>query len=237
MNKLYLKSEIWFAVFWILLYVVGTSIAENISRAVGVESSVTFVYLALLSALLIFWLVKNGRTAQYGLCRPTLPGKKCLFYIPLLLIVSVNLWFGFHQNLSPLESAFAVGSMLFVGFAEEIIFRGFLFKAMSKDSLKTAVIVSSLTFGIGHIVNLFNGSGAELLPNLCQICYACAIGFLFVIIFLKTKSLWPCIFTHSAVNALSVFAAELTTAQQIGTALFLIIVPLLYALWFIKIKE
>ncbi|MBQ4091877.1 MAG: CPBP family intramembrane metalloprotease, partial [Firmicutes bacterium] len=166
MNKLYLKSEIWFAVFWILLYVVGTSIAENISRAVGVESSVTFVYLALLSALLIFWLVKNGRTAQYGLCRPTLPGKKCLFYIPLLLIISVNLWFGFHQNLSPLESAFAVGSMLFVGFAEEIIFRGFLFKAMSKDSLKTAVIVSSLTFGIGHIVNLFNGSGAELLPNL-----------------------------------------------------------------------
>ncbi|MBQ4093376.1 MAG: CPBP family intramembrane metalloprotease, partial [Firmicutes bacterium] len=64
-----------------------------------------------------------------------------------------------------------------------------------------------------------------------------AIGFLFVIIFLKTKSLWPCIFTHSAVNALSVFAAELTTTQQIGTALFLIIVPLLYALWFIKIKE
>lgn len=237
MNKLYLKSEIWFAIFWIILYVVGTSIAENISRALGVESSATFVYLALLSALLIFWLVKNGRTIQYGLCRPTLPAKQCLFYVPLFLIISVNLWFGFHQNLSPLESAFAVGSMILVGFSEELIFRGFLFQAMSKDNLKAAVIVSSLTFGIGHIVNLFNGSGAELLPNICQICYACAIGFLFVIIFLKTKSLWPCILTHSAVNALSVFTAEFTTSQQIGTALFLIIVPLLYALWFIKIKE
>lgn len=237
MNKLYLKSELWFALFWIIIYVAGTSLADNISRALGVENSVTLVYLAILSALLLGWLIKNGRTAQYGLCRPELPAKKCLFYIPLCLIVSVNLWFGFTQNYSPLESALGVGAMLLVGFAEEVIFRGFLFQAMSKDNLKTAVIVSSLTFGIGHIVNLFNGSGAELLPNICQICYACAIGFLFVIIFLKTKSLWPCIFTHSAVNALSVFAAELTTAQQIGTALFLIIVPLLYALWFIKIKE
>ena len=234
MNKLYLKSELWFAIFWIVLYVVGTSIAENISRALGVENLVTLIYLALLSVLLLGWLIKNGRTVQYGLCSPELPAKKCLFYIPLCLIVSVNLWFGVTLNYTPLESVLGVGSMLLVGFAEEMIFRGFLFQAMRKDSLKAAVIVSSLTFGIGHIVNLFNGSGAELLPNLCQICYACAIGFLFVIIFLKTKSLWPSILTHSAVNALSVFAAEPTTTQQLLTASFLIVVPLLYAVWFIR---
>lgn len=234
MNKLYLKSELWFALFWIFLYVAGTSLAENISVALGTEKSVTLLFHILLCAVMLFWLVKHGHTKTYGLCRPALKAKNLLFYIPLLLIISVNLWFGVHFHLSPLESALAVGSMVCVGFLEELIFRGFLFNAMRKDNLKAAVIVSSLTFGIGHIVNLFNGSGATLLSNFCQICYACAIGFLFVILFLKTKSLWPCIITHSAVNGLSVFAAELSTTQQLCTASFLIIVPLLYAVYLIK---
>jgi hypothetical protein len=37
---------------------------------------------------------------------------------------------------------------------EEVIFRGFLFKALQKDKLSVAIIVSSVTFGFGHIVNL-----------------------------------------------------------------------------------
>ncbi|MBQ1251976.1 MAG: CPBP family intramembrane metalloprotease [Firmicutes bacterium] len=234
MNKLYQKSEIWFAVIWIIIYVAGTSIADNLSVSIGIEKSLSFLWLVLLCAVAAHWLVKNKLLQKYGLCRPAIGAAKCLFYIPLLLLISVNLWFGVTMNFSPAETAFYIGSMLCVGFIEEIIFRGFLFKAMSKDNLKTAVIVSSLTFGIGHIVNLINGSGAELLPNLCQVCYACAIGFLFVMIFLKTKSLWPCIITHSAVNALSAFSAELTATQQIGTALFLTVVPLLYAIYLIK---
>ena len=234
MNKLYQKSEIWFAVIWIILYVVGTSIADHLSLSLGTEKSLSFLWLVFLCVWIDLWIGKNKFYQKYGLCHPSVSPAKCLFYLPLLLLISVNLWFGVTMNLSPLETAFYIGSMICVGFIEEIIFRGFLFKAMAKNGLKAAVIVSSLTFGIGHIVNLMNGSGAELLPNLCQVCYACAIGFLFVVIFLKTKSLWPCIFTHSAVNALSVFTAELSTVQQIGTALFLTVVPLLYAVYLIK---
>ena len=71
--------------------------------------------------------------------------------------------------------------MLNIGFIEEIIFRGFLFKMMAKDGLKSAIIVSSLTFGLGHIVNLLNG--ADFIPTLMQVCYAVSIGYLFVVIF------------------------------------------------------
>ena len=59
--------------------------------------------------------------------------------------------------------------MLCVGFIEEVIFRGFLFKAIAKDNVKTAIIISSVTFGVGHLVNLVNGSGMELVANLFQI--------------------------------------------------------------------
>lgn len=93
--------------------------------------------------------------------------------------------------------------MLCVGFIEEVIFRGFLFKAIAKDNLKSAIIISSVTFGVGHLVNLFNRSGMDLVSNLCQICFAIAVGFLLVTIFYRGGSLLPCIITHSAINTLS----------------------------------
>ena len=125
--------------------------------------------------------------------------------------------------------------MINVGFIEEIIFRGFLFKMMAKDNVKSAIIVSAVTFGIGHIINLLNG--ADLIPTLMQICYAISIGYLFVIIFYKSKSLIPCIITHSAVNSLSIFNVENGISLYVSS-MFLIVVPLAYAVYINKtIKE
>ena len=45
-------------------------------------------------------------------------------------------------------------------------FRGLLFTAIAKDNVKSAVVISSVTFGIGHIINLFNGSGMDLAGNM-----------------------------------------------------------------------
>ena len=112
-----------------------------------------------------------------------------LFYAPLILLLTANLWYGVGLNQPPLETVLYVLSMFCVGFLEELIFRGLLFQAMAKDGVRSAIVVSSVTFGIGHIVNLFNGSGAELLPNLLQVVYAVAIGFAFVMIYCRTKSL------------------------------------------------
>ena len=103
---------------------------------------------------------------------------------------------------------------------------------MAKDNVKIATIVSSITFGVGHIVNLLNG--ADLIPTLLQICYAISIGYLFVVIFYKSKSLLPCIITHSLVNSLSIFNVENSTSLYVSSS-FLIIVPLFYAIYINKI--
>ena len=80
-------------------------------------------------------------------------------------------------NYSWLEMVCHIILMLCVGFIEEVIFRGFLFKAIAKDNVKTAIIISSVTFGVGHLVNLVNGSGMELVANLFQIVGAIAYWF------------------------------------------------------------
>ena len=240
LKKLYQKSEIWFAVAWIIAYVVLASTGDNISADLGIEKIVTLPILIALSAILYFFVRKNGLTEKYGLCKSQLLAGKLLFYIPLLVLLTANLWYGVTMNLSPVETALYVLSMFCVGFLEEMIFRGLLFKAMAKDGVKTAIVVSSMTFGIGHIVNLFNGSGAELLPNLLQVVYAIAIGFAFVMIYVKSKSLMPCILTHSIFNGLSAFANEaaMTPQREILSGILLAVIAGGYTLYLgLVVKE
>lgn len=221
MTTLCKKSEIWFAVVLIIVYVVGTSIADGLSEMLGITKSVTFLFHALLSAVIFLWIRRSGLFRKYGLCKSSVKPSRYLYYIPLVLLSTVNLWFGVRMNLPLVETLLYLGSMLFVGFLEEIIFRGFLFRAMAKDGVRSAVIVSSITFGIGHIVNLFNGSGAGIVENLCQIAYAVAFGFLFVLIFYRGGSLVPCIISHSIVNMLSVFVNESAVTDTVNIILSL----------------
>ena len=174
LKKLYEKSELWFALAWIIGYIVFASIGDNISADLGIDKIVTLPILMAMSATLYVFVRKNGLTEKYGLCKPQLPAAKMLYYIPLLVLLTANLWYGVRLNQPPLETVLYILSMFCVGFLEEMIFRGLLFKAMIKDGVKSAIIVSSVTFGIGHIVNLFNGSGAELLENILQVLYAIA---------------------------------------------------------------
>lgn len=91
---------------------------------------------------------------------------------------------------------------------------------------------SAITFGIGHIVNLLNG--ADIIPTIIQICYAISLGYLFVIIFYKSKSLVPCIITHAVINSLAIF----NTISLYISSLILIVIPLGYAIYINKtIKE
>jgi len=233
LKKLYAKSKIWFAVAWIIGYVVLASIGDNISADLGIEKIVTLPILIAMSAILYFFVRKNGLTEKYGFCKPRLPAAKMLFYAPLLVLLTANLWYGVALNQSPVETVLYILSMFCVGFLEEMIFRGLLFKAMAKNGVRAAIIVSSVTFGIGHIVNLFNGSGAELLPNLLQVVYAIAIGFAFVMIYVKSKSLMPCILTHSIFNGLSAFANEavMTPQREILSGVLLAVISGGYALY------
>lgn len=233
MKILYQKSEIWFAVVWIIAYCVLASMGDNLSASIGMQKIITLPILIILSAILFLFVWKNQLLKKFGLCKSEIPASKMLFYMPLFALLTVNLWYGYSISTPLFETVFYILSMLCVGFLEEMIFRGFLFCAMAKSDIKSAIIVSSITFGIGHIVNLFNGSGAELSSNIFQVIYAMAAGFLFVMIFYKTKSLLPCIITHGVFNALSVFSNEaaMTSQRSVISCIFMVLVSGAYALY------
>jgi membrane protease YdiL (CAAX protease family) len=240
LKKLYDKSKIWFAIAWTIAYCVLLSVGDAISAAVGVEKSVTLAIAIALSAVLLLFLKKNGLFAEYGICAPRASAKSMLYYIPILVMLTANLWYGVSLNFSAAETVLYILAMLCVGLLEELIFRGLLFEAMRGDSLKAAVIVSSVTFGIGHIINLVNGSGTELLPNLLQVVYATAAGFMFVMMYLRSKSLVVCIAAHGLFNALGAFANESATTNEmrILSAILLTLITGSYAAYLaLSMKE
>lgn len=227
MKKTFEKHETLFCILLIILYVVINSYCM---QNFGINSYKSTIVNTLFSLFLIFLIIKLNRVSYYGLVSVK-NRKQYLYFIPLILISSVNIWNGFNINNTKNEILFHILTMINVGFIEEIIFRGFLFKMMAKDNIKSAIGISALTFGIGHIVNLLNGALAY--ETLLQICYAVSIGYLFVIIFYKSKSIIPCIISHILINSLSIFNIDNTVSLYIAP-LFLIIVPFSYALYINK---
>jgi len=232
MKKLYEKSELAFSLTWIIAYVFLFSAADNFSASLGFEKIITAPISVFLALFLFGWIKKHNLSEKYGLCSFKGNWKNYLYFVPLLLIMTTNLWNGVTMNVSAAETVLYILSMICVGFIEEVIFRGLLFKAICKSNVKQAILISSITFGIGHIVNLLNG--ADVLPTLLQICYATAVGFLFTIIFYKGKSLLPCIITHSIVNSSSVFSVHGSRMFTIATAVLLCAISIGYALWILR---
>lgn len=235
MNKLYQKSELVFSLVWIGLYVVLLSLADGLSEIFGTVKLITAPICFVFVVALLIWIFKKGFLKKYGLCKTEGNAKNYLYFIPLTVIGSCNLWFGVKMNYSLAETLLFVFSMLCVGFIEEVIFRGFLFKALCMDNVKRAIIISSVTFGIGHIVNLLNG--AKILPTMLQIVYAIAVGFAFTVLFYKSGSILPCIITHMIVNATSVFRVEPSGAFEIVTAVIITLVAVFYGVCILKMTR
>lgn len=227
MSKIFEKNETLFTILLIVLYVVTNSYCM---QNYGFTSLMSVIINTIFSVALIGLVIGLKRTKHYGLTRVK-ECKKFLYFIPLLLIGTVNLWNGINVNISLKEILFHVLTMINVGFIEEMIFRGFLFKMMEKDNLKRAMFVSALTFGIGHIVNLVNG--AAIVPTLIQIAYAIALGYLFVVIFYKSKSIIPCVVTHAMINTLSIFQVEGIISLYVAPVA-LILIPIAYMIYMDK---
>ncbi len=231
-NKFFEKHETLCLIILIAGYVIMNSYCV---QNFGYTSPVSFVINTIFSVVLLTLIIISKKIKYYGLTKAQ-NSKKFLYFFPLVIISTVGIWNGIEVKNSVSEILFHTLTMINVGFLEEMIFRGILYKSMEKDNKKLAIIVTSLTFGIGHIVNLING--ADLIPTLMQVCYATAFGFLFVTVFDKSKSLIPCIITHIMVNSLSILGAENIGISVYVIPIILIIISVGYTIFINRaIKE
>ncbi len=226
MKKFYEQNELRFALLWIGAY---CAISIPIRGALGDESPAMLAGLAVIAAGIIAFIRRFDLEEKYGLVKWNGSAKDYLYFLPMLFLMTGNLWGGIGLAYDGLGQLFAVLSMLLIGLIEELIFRGFLFRALlQRDSVPVAITISAVTFGIGHIVNLLAGQGG--LESLIQVFFAIAWGYLFTFVFYKSGSLWVCIAVHGLVDVFSKFAAH-EGHSEYGYVAVTIVVAAAYCLY------
>lgn len=231
MRKLYEKKEILFAVLWIALYCI---ILGTIRGYFGDESIYMLIALLVFTAGIIAFVKVNHLEEKYGLAGWPKDMKRYLFFIPMWILATGNIWDGFAPSYQGAELVIAALSMILVGFVEEMIFRGFLFRAMlGEDKTIVAIIVSAVTFGMGHIINLFTGQAD--FETVIQIIFAISWGFILTMVCYKSGSIIPCIIAHSMIDVLSLFGADnkMVDWVYIGAT---IIITILYCIYLSKLE-
>ena len=204
LKELYEKKGVLFAVLWIILYcAVMTPVKGNYG-----EDSIVMLLALLAVACAIFGFVKaNHLEAECGLDGWPKDTKKYLWFIPMWVLTTGNLWGGLGLNYEGAGQVIAILSMLTIGFVEEMIFRGFLFTALLREGkVKAAIIISAVTFGMGHIVNIFAGQATG--ETLLQMIFAVVWGFILTMVFYKCGKLLPCIVAHGLIDAFSTIAVD-----------------------------
>lgn len=229
MKKLFDKDETLFAILWIVIYIVGFSTADMLSERIGVPKLLTVIVGIALAAVLTVFVRKYQLEKYFGLCAVGGFLRKPVYLLPLAALSVLLLPEGLKWNTSVAVSVLGVISMCFVAYLEELIFRGLLLRSMAKSNLKAAVIVSSLTFGMGHAINLL--MGAPIFDTMLQLVYASAVGFCYTAVVIAGGSLWPCVLSHAIVNSLSIFAVEMSAQTKIILAVLQTVLGIGYGIW------
>ena len=229
MRKFYETKPVLFAILWIVVYVV---LIAPLRGRFGDGSLQMLLGLVAISAALLAVIRLLGIQKELGMTRWLQNGKALLWLLPMWVLSTGNLWGGVSVRYDAITSVMAVLSFLLVGVAEEIIFRGFLFNGMRKTGrLTVAIVVSAITFGMGHIVNLLTGHATA--ETLVQMIFAVAWGFLFTFAYLKGGSLLPCIAIHGLIDAFSVFARD-NAAADWAYIIATVVIAVIYCLYLKK---
>ncbi|MDR1689801.1 MAG: CPBP family intramembrane metalloprotease [Clostridiales bacterium] len=210
MRKISLKLSLVFIFVFLALNAAGTVLSAKTGFAYSGQVPLLLAF----SAFLLFYIEKNKLRGLAGLTK--ISKRDCsanLFYIPLVILVLANGVFFFDKTTDFLSVLMVIAFMACIAFLEELLFRGLLFKAIEqRRNAKTAVLISGISFGFGHIVNLLNGYTDT--RQIIQITIAVLIGLVLSLLFVRTKSIVPGIIFHFFFNIASALSRDVKPLQN-----------------------
>ena len=123
----------------------------------------------------------------------------CIIYY--LTIIGINLLLGYSvdiKSLSNIEITVTLINYIIVAFSEEILFRGYIFKLVYKQThvANKAVIIQAIIFSAIHIVN-------PTYENLLEFIYALIIGIILGFLVVQQQNLWGAIVFHILFNCVN----------------------------------
>lgn len=223
-----------YSIVWIIIYFILVILANILSdKIIKIPNSINALVEIIFPIIVIIWLKRKKLLYYYyGLnSLKKLELKNLLYFIPMVIISLVNLGFGIYINYSWQQILLISIAMLGVGFSEEILFRGFLMKAIMNKNPKAAILFPSIIFGIIHMTNLF--SGANIVMTTLQVIYATFFALMCSMFFYKTNNIIPCIICHSITNITDIFLPNNLSIEYQCIGCIALIIPSVFYTWYL----
>ena len=237
-------------VAWMAVNLLGTKLFYPPENSLD-ELVTTGINWPILLACVLLIMVMLWRRWTDLCFRAPEPGTLKLLLFPGILVLLV-LALAAMSGLPPVGVIILVGvNTLLVGFSEETMFRGILYRALRGPlDVWPAILVTTAAFGSVHILNGF--TTGDFASAITQATTAACTGLLLIAILLRTGSLWAAIIFHAlwdwatflvvlaAKNANQPSAVDAASAAPQGTLIqtiapFAMILPgTLYALWLLR---
>lgn len=191
-----------------VVFTAGASAAAQISGASEPVSALMLAVGAALSAIigLIVMRLSPPALREYGF-RPAQNARTALWFIPAAVSVVIILISQGVQVDPPTLLAYGV-LVVAAAINEETWFRGIVFAVLRARSTSTAIIGSSILFGVLHLANV--AGGEDLGAALLQVAFAALFGVVAAQLVARTGSLLPVIVWHAAWNFVSFIGGNAT---------------------------
>lgn len=234
MKNLRLSKPVRHTLLWIIIYFAVGNLSDFLSGNARFKYLATGILLIGLSLALLYYIYQNKWGTYYGI-KPIRKTDLCrsLYYFPLIFLAGIQFSNGINPYFQSIDILLICIVMIGVGFIEEVIFRGFLLRAIELHaSLNHAIAMSGITFGMSHLVNLFNGYAIKDLIG--QIIIATILGLVLALLAAVTHNLIPGILFHIQFN---ISGAVMDTASNNSGYIWLTIlaISLLYALYLFRV--
>ena len=232
-ERIILKTAL--AMFLLLLFFFAQGAIVTITGIEGVPSALIrgAVIWGLVIITLAYYIIRFKGISKLGFHGAEKgAAKRMLYFVPLLLIAFSPFAAGINLNGG---AAFILANLfltLGIGMAEEIFFRGIICGLWLKHGTIKAMIISSVLFGLSHILNI--AGGAELFETILQICFALVYGMIFALIFAEGRSLLHCVLLHALHDFCSFIGGDGSAQFEIILGAVQFIILLAYFIYLLR---
>lgn len=219
------------AIGFALVPVIFTAVASAAAQLTGAsdtDSALIIAGGAALSAALgvAVMLMSPPRLAEYGFRAPRRTAA-AWWFAPLPVTVLVA--FATQGVQVPWQSAAAYAALaIAVAVNEEVWFRGIVLAVLRTASARSAVIGTSILFGVLHLANL--AGGADPAAAALQLVFAVLFGVVAAELVVATGSLWPAMLWHAAWDAVNFVGGNSSSVPSLIGIAIACAVMLVYAI-------
>jgi membrane protease YdiL (CAAX protease family) len=196
-----------------VVFTAGASAAAQLSGASEAGAALVLAAGAAVSAILglVVMRLSPPRVRDYGFRRPR-RARAALWFVPAAATVLIILGTQGVRVDAPTIAAYGV-LVAAVALNEETWFRGIVFAILRACSTRTAVVGSSVLFGVLHLANL--AGGADIGSSVLQVAFAALFGLVAAQLLVLTGSLWPAIAWHAAWNFVTFIGGDAADSRSL----------------------